>query len=242
MKKLLALFLALCLLCAACPAMAENQTVGGYTFCIPDGMPIVLNEGSRLLAKNETSNALLLVEVISDPAFFADLSTTAAERNLPLNDVLAVVGNSTYISEDTGYEIYNSADPVSLYGSKGLDIFAGIYGLSDGYICFAAHCDAATNSAFFVYYIFTASDKQAATAQFQAVLQPILGGLDGLMVVVTADSAKVRGTESISGPLLKTAAQGEAFPYVGETSDWYIVTINGQRGYIHKGVSTLQGQ
>lgn len=59
-------------------------------------------------------------------------------------------------------------------------------------------------------------------------------------VVITADSARIRTEQSISGGLIKTAYKGESFPCIGETNDWYVIEVNGRTGYVHKGVSAIQ--
>ena len=59
-------------------------------------------------------------------------------------------------------------------------------------------------------------------------------------VVITADSAKIRTEASISAGLVKTAYKGEAFTLLGESGDFYKISVNGNTGYIHKGVCKIQ--
>lgn len=59
-------------------------------------------------------------------------------------------------------------------------------------------------------------------------------------VVVTADMARIRSEQSISGGLIRKATKGETFYCIGESENWYFIEINGRTGYIHKGVSALE--
>ena len=60
------------------------------------------------------------------------------------------------------------------------------------------------------------------------------------MVVITSDSAKIRTEASISAGLVKTAYKGESFTLLGESGDFYQISVNGKTGYIHKGVCKIQ--
>ncbi|MBQ3483887.1 MAG: SH3 domain-containing protein [Clostridia bacterium] len=59
-------------------------------------------------------------------------------------------------------------------------------------------------------------------------------------VVITADSAKIRTEASISAGLVKTAYKGESFTLLGESGDFYKISVNGKTGYVHKDVSGIQ--
>ena len=54
-------------------------------------------------------------------------------------------------------------------------------------------------------------------------------------VVITSDSAKIRTEASISAGLVKTAYKGESFTLLGESGDFYQISVNGKTGYVHKG-------
>lgn len=60
-------------------------------------------------------------------------------------------------------------------------------------------------------------------------------------VVVTADSARVRNKPDISAAELKLAHKGDRFELVRKEGAWYIVLVNGKQGYIHSGVTEVQG-
>ncbi|MFR4251118.1 MAG: GBS Bsp-like repeat-containing protein [Christensenellales bacterium] len=45
---------------------------------------------------------------------------------------------------------------------------------------------------------------------------------------------RIRSAASTSSSILATVNGGAAYPYVGETGDWYIITYNGTRAYISK--------
>ena len=62
----------------------------------------------------------------------------------------------------------------------------------------------------------------------------------GYYVVVTAATAKVRTSASLSGTLLMTARKGNSFRLIRESGDWYVIDVHGQTGYIHKGVTELR--
>lgn len=59
-------------------------------------------------------------------------------------------------------------------------------------------------------------------------------------VIITADSAKIRTEASISAGLVKTAYKGEYFTLLGESGDFYKISISGKTGYVHKDVSGIQ--
>lgn len=59
-------------------------------------------------------------------------------------------------------------------------------------------------------------------------------------VIITADSAKIRTEASISAGLVKTAYKGESFTLLGESGDFYKISVNGKTGYVHKDVSGIQ--
>ncbi len=59
-------------------------------------------------------------------------------------------------------------------------------------------------------------------------------------VVITGDSAKVRAEASLNGRLIKTVYNGESFICMGTSGDFYIIVVDGQTGYVHKGVSAIK--
>ena len=59
-------------------------------------------------------------------------------------------------------------------------------------------------------------------------------------VIITADSAKIRTEASISAGLVKTAYKGESFTLLGESGDFYKISVNSKTGYVHKDVSGIQ--
>lgn len=59
-------------------------------------------------------------------------------------------------------------------------------------------------------------------------------------VVITADSARIRTEQSVSGGLIKTAYRGETYELIKQSGDWYVVKVDGRTGYIHKGVAAIQ--
>lgn len=79
-----------------------------------------------------------------------------------------------------------------------------------------------------------------ALAKEAELNEAILMGEPDQIVVITADTARVRKEPNISGQLLKTAVKGETFTYVGEENDFYVIEIDGTNGYVHMGVSSMK--
>ena len=59
-------------------------------------------------------------------------------------------------------------------------------------------------------------------------------------IVITANSAKIRTEASISAGLVKTAYKGESFTLLGESGDFYQISVNGKTGYVHKDVCKIK--
>lgn len=62
----------------------------------------------------------------------------------------------------------------------------------------------------------------------------------GRNVVITHPTANIRLTPDQNGEKLRTAAQGESYPYYGQTSSWYIINVDGVTGYVSTALSQLQ--
>jgi len=62
----------------------------------------------------------------------------------------------------------------------------------------------------------------------------------GRIVVITHTSANIRTSPDPDSEKLKTAFQGESFPYYGQTSSWYIIDVDGVTGYVSNALSALQ--
>ena len=53
-------------------------------------------------------------------------------------------------------------------------------------------------------------------------------------VTVVAATARVRSGPGVTSPYLFTARQGDQFPVIGVSGDWYIITSNGRTGFISR--------
>lgn len=51
-------------------------------------------------------------------------------------------------------------------------------------------------------------------------------------VIITVDTARVRSGPGVTSPYLLTAHQGDEFPCLGESGDWYIIDCNGRTGFV----------
>lgn len=56
-------------------------------------------------------------------------------------------------------------------------------------------------------------------------------------IVITAATARVRSGPSGSSPYLCTVRQGEAYPVIGVSGDWYIITVDGRTGFVSNSVA-----
>ncbi len=64
---------------------------------------------------------------------------------------------------------------------------------------------------------------------------------NGNMYVIIANaSANIRSGPDGSAAKITTAAYGEAFPFLGEEGNWYIIDVDGRTGYVVKNLSALQ--
>ena len=59
-------------------------------------------------------------------------------------------------------------------------------------------------------------------------------------IAITGTSAIIRTEPSLSGSLIRTAYKGETFLLLGESSDFYKISIGGKTGYVHKGVCSIK--
>lgn len=78
-----------------------------------------------------------------------------------------------------------------------------------------------------------AADAEAARiAAEQAAMQKY--------VVITNSSANIRSGPGGDYDKVTTARQGDTFPLIGEDGNWYIIDVNGQTGYVTKGLSKIK--
>ncbi len=59
-------------------------------------------------------------------------------------------------------------------------------------------------------------------------------------VVITAQTARVRSGPGVTSPYLCTVRQGEVFPCLGVSGDWYIIDCGGRTGFVSVTVSRQQ--
>jgi hypothetical protein len=87
-----------------------------------------------------------------------------------------------------------------------------------------------------------AAAEAAAAAAAQAAAEAEAAALAAMKtyVVITAESGRIRKEASISGDMIRKAYEGETFELIREETDWYIIDVDGRKGYIHKGVSAIQ--
>lgn len=57
------------------------------------------------------------------------------------------------------------------------------------------------------------------------------------IVVITAETALVRNGPSGASGYVLTAHQGEQFPYIGQSGDWYIIDCGGRAGFVSSSVA-----
>ena len=80
----------------------------------------------------------------------------------------------------------------------------------------------------------------SATSDSESVVITGDSEKDSKSVVITADSAKIRTEASVSARLVKTVRKGESFTLLGESGDFYKISVNGTTGYVHKGVCNVK--
>ena len=59
-------------------------------------------------------------------------------------------------------------------------------------------------------------------------------------IIVTAETARVRSGPGAGSPYLCTVKQGESYPVIGLSGDWYIITVNGRTGFISMSVAIAE--
>lgn len=59
-------------------------------------------------------------------------------------------------------------------------------------------------------------------------------------VIITNSSANIRSGPGGDYAKIITAKQGDTFPLISEDGNWYIISVNGQTGYVTKSLSAIQ--
>lgn len=261
MRKVIALLLCVVLLTAAAPAMAEGwfgyDLFNSYSIFFLEGWEVSSEMADMSMAQRQITR----METAGE-----SFATVWVETFEGVQD--AVRSNMEYLRSEHG--VYDPSagyfwvmqslfsdesiyiEPLEKAGTiNGRSIVYRMTEYLDAYVYEANYFNDYVDG---VYIEFVAYKEEYDPEMAEGIWLQLLAGLshveDGVEytfeeyvtpdVVITADSAKVRSEASLSGGLLVNATNGMAFPYVGEEGDWYIIDVNGQTGYVHKGVAVIQ--
>lgn len=246
MRKMISLMLALLMICGMCSAFAEPTRieVGGGTFTLPDGLNVGLEPlelGAFTLFKAESSDYYVwMVEMyypeLLDDGEFKDINELAeadSRTREQENQVICKVGFETAVGDYFG--LYPTAEMIT-YGASGSGmVIHGSYSVAESY-----YLNEAGTRGWGVMAI--SEDGKVEAKKLQAICTNILLSIEENteMVVITADTASVRKEASLSGAMIRKAVKGESFEYLGEEGNFYILMIDGQQGYVAKGVAEIQ--
>lgn len=262
MKKLFAMLLALCLMCGVVSAGAEdalitaqNVKIGNMTFEIPAEVTVE-DHGELTIATATCDNYNLYIYAIDWSIASFDLYATDYDEQINnfiwlnamfFGDVQSAVDILNASACKRGdVNLLDGQDAVYL-GSDGLGLLTHYYREAGFLIVVEGTNKYATGTrametAIEIARSFRvdgvseeqmAADAEAARiAAEQAAMQKY--------VVITNSSANVRSGPGGDYAKVTTAVKGDTFPLIGEEGNWYIIDVNGQTGYVTKGLSAIQ--
>lgn len=255
MRKLFSLLVVLCLLAGVGSALGEEAggmqevEIGKATFRVPAELKMTADSSTHWLLSIWDMNGLSVwmaeaedykVWILAQNyrQLEVDIDALAAEYNMDRNavnrDYSRVFFDTAAQEMDEGV-MGDATEEADYAMPDGSPILHANYSVAESYY---ARADGSRG-----WMVKALSDGGAVEAvKLQAICDNILLSIEmnTEMVVITADSGKVRSEASISGGLIKTAYKGETFEFIREEGDWYIVDVNGRTGYIHKGVAAIQ--
>ncbi|MBQ8555667.1 MAG: SH3 domain-containing protein [Clostridia bacterium] len=248
MRKLVSLFLALCLLCAAIPALAETAEkqeikVGSVTFQVPAA---VAEEGSDVGIWSASCSDYTLIISVNDWSTYDIPLSDLTDGNIQIDSMFGslVIGG---FDGDTAITIASSmcheenigmlnGDPVRQGAVGDTVVFCSHYYRDHGVLIACT-----TETSFSTDDMLAICDEIMLSARFDGVTEEdMIADAQVDYVIVTADSGKIRTEPSISGGLLKTAYKGETYELIEESGDWYIIDVDGRTAYLHTGVAEIQ--
>lgn len=262
MKKLFAMLLALCLMCGAVSAGAEdapitvqNVKVGNMTFEIPAEVAVE-DHGELTIATATCDNYNLYIYAIDWSIASFDLYATDYDEQINnfiwLNAMffgdaqMAVDILNASACKRGDVNLLDGQDAV-YFGADGLGLLthyyrdAGFLIVVEGTNKYATGTRA-METAIDIARSFRidgvteeqmAADAEAARiAAEQAAMQKY--------VVITNSSANIRSGPGGDYDKVTTARQGDTFPLIGEDGNWYIIDVNGRTGYVTKGLSKIK--
>ena len=253
MRKLVSLFLVLCLMCAAVPAFAEaaetqEVKLSNITFQIPAGLQVTRMTTTGNNYESDTCK-IYLVGSNMDADLVRAMMKEVEKQGLKLSFQQAAIGIAE-VSEKGG----DLAVTLALYAMKedigmlnGDPVMCGREALVESCAFYAQHYRGK-------YYSVLVADETMTPDEIYQLARDIMLSvrIDGVSeedmiadaqadyVIITADSGKIRTEASISGGLIKTAYKGETYELIEESGDWYIIDVDGRTGYLHTGVAEIQ--
>lgn len=248
MRKMMLLLLTLCLLCGAMAAAEEDDLngtpvqIGKASFMLPTDVVVLFQNDSGLLATGEKYDLWLMWKDWAElPA--ADLEAYT-EGNVQVDHLYAMYLSQTgdaqtaqqmaemAVETDVGLL---SSEPV-MYVVQDSVVLCSYYNRHSGFLIRVMLDDAGDTEA-----AKKACRKIALSFRLDGVTdEEMRTGEDFGMVVITADSAWVRKKASFSGSIYHKALKGDTYELIGTQKEWYIVDVNGQKGYVHSGVCEIQ--
>ena len=260
MKKMFAMLLALCMMCGAMVAGAEEVAVqevkvGKATFEIPAALSMTSNglllDGVNI-AMCEGDQYTIIIETFDWKAMPYDLDNTSEDEhgdNFFMGAYLffenpELAANMLGLSERL---IYKNGMVIIDYATDGATLVTR-YEQNNGCAILVMQGNSPLTAAQGYeigvsvaesFRIDGVSEKDIAAdaeadsgdADTEAAQQ---------YVVITNSSANIRSGPDGSAQKIATAVKGDTFPLVGEEGNWYIIDVNGQNGYVTKSLSAIQ--
>lgn len=259
MKKLFAMLLALCMMCGAMVAGAEEIAVqevkvGKATFEIPAELSMTSNglllDGVNI-AMCEGEQYSIIIETFDWKAMPYDLDNTSEDEhgdNFFMGAYLLfepdLATNMLGLSERL---IYKNGMVIIGYATDGVSLVTR-YEPDNGCAILVVQGNSPLTAAQ-VYEIgvpiaesfridgvpeedMVADTEAARAAAEEAAVQKY--------IVIKNGTANIRSGPGSDHDRITTAKQGDTFPLLGEEGTWYMIEVNGQTAYVSKGLCEIQ--
>ena len=246
MRKMISVLLVCCMLCGLHAAVAEEAgfEMGGAAFSLPDELSVGLEPLDLLgveLCKMEAADYYVWMVAVNHPKlkneFDINLEQIAEEYSITKDEANKVICSMllSTVADNFFGGLYPQVGTVAQGASGNGGVIGASYSTAEAY-----YLNLTGTRGWTVLAVSETGDVSAK--ELQTICVNILLSIEEntTMVVITADSASVRKEASLSGAMIRKAAKGECFEYLGEEGNFYIVMIDGQQGYVAKGVAEIQ--
>lgn len=262
MKKLFAMLLALCMMCGAMVAGAEENVttevmLGNVHFQIPAELtaqePLVAN---GLYLQNydgaDYSVEIVVLDYEQGEIPLTVLSGANGQINnlflclrlvgLDENTALTLRNNSNYLDMEMpggGQIVYFGLDGIgaAAYCYRDVGCLVSVIA-KDGSIDGARCCEIALTIASSFRLDGVTEEDMAADAEAARIAAEEAAAQK--YIVIKNGTANIRSGPGSDHDRITTAKQGDTFPLLGEEGTWYMIEVNGQTAYVSKGLCEIE--